>query len=156
MCIIKTFIVMKKTLVIIASLFAFAVVASAQPRALGVRAGYGGELSYQHGLGSASFLEVDLGWTVGSINAAAAYDFSLTNLGPFGLYAGPAADIWLVSANSESNGAIGLGAGAQVGLEYFFDAIPLQISLDWRPMFNLIPATGFGWQSLALGLRYAF
>ena len=41
---------MKKTLIIIASLLAFAVVASAQPRAIGVRAGYGAELSYQHNL----------------------------------------------------------------------------------------------------------
>ena len=84
---------MKKTLIIIASLLAFAVVASAQPRAIGVRAGYGAELSYQHNLGSANFLEVDLGWSfssAGYFNVAAAYDFSVAPVGPFNFYAGPA------------------------------------------------------------------
>ena len=49
-----------------------------------------------------------------------------------------------------------LGVGAQLGLEYFFDAVPLQLSLDWRPLFTLIPGTGFGWNSFGLGIRYAF
>lgn len=142
---------MKKTLLILAALLGFAVAVSAQPRALGVRAGYGGELSYQHTMGAANFLEVDLGWTAGFVNAALAYDFSVAPVGPFGFYIGPAADVWIVN-----EGGVGVGAGAQLGLEYLFDAIPLQISLDWRPMFNLIPATGFGWQGVGLGIRYLF
>ena len=47
---------MKKMLILVAALLGFAVVATAQPRALGVRAGYGAELSYQHTLGSENFL----------------------------------------------------------------------------------------------------
>ncbi|MBR1869865.1 MAG: hypothetical protein IJ799_07365 [Bacteroidales bacterium] len=140
---------MKKIIVAIVSLLAVAAVASAQPRALGVRVGWGGELSYQHSLGE-NFLEADLGWTAGSMNIACAYDFSIAPVGPFNFYAGPAADLWLVN-----EGGIGLGVGAQVGLEYEFD-FPLQLSLDWRPLFNIIPSTGFGWQSLALGIRYKF
>jgi hypothetical protein len=54
---------MKKILVIALSLLALGAVASAQPRALGIRGGYGAELSYQHGLGS-NFLEADLGFLV--------------------------------------------------------------------------------------------
>ena len=49
-----------------------------------------------------------------------------------------------------------LGVGAQVGLEYIFPSFPLQISLDWRPVFDIVPSTGFGWQSVGLGIRYAF
>ena len=52
---------MKKFIVVVLSVLAFAAVASAQPRALGIRAGYGGEISYQHG-GGAGFLEADLGF----------------------------------------------------------------------------------------------
>ena len=149
---------MKKTLIIIASLLAFAVVASAQPRAIGVRAGYGAELSYQHNLGSENFLEVDLGWSfssAGYFNVAAAYDFSVAPVGPFNFYAGPAADLDLYGTNT-NNGSLGLGVGAQLGLEYIFSEIPFQISLDWRPLFRLIPSTGFWWDSIGLGLRYAF
>ncbi len=144
---------MKKIIVILAALVSFAVVASAQPRALGVRAGYGAELSYQHTLGAENFLEVDAGWWQNGLSVAAAYDFSVAPVGPFGFYAGPAAHMVLV--NGEESSDLGLGVGAQLGLEYIFP-FPLQISLDWRPMFNLIPSTGFGWNSIALGLRYAF
>lgn len=148
---------MKKLLVIAALMLGIAVAASAQPRALGVRAGWGGELSYQHSLGGENFLEADLGWWNSGFTLAAAYDFSIAPVGPFNFYAGPAASVysWADAANQTSG--FGLGIGAQLGLEYIFDAIPFQISLDWRPMFN-IGYTGhpFGWEGLALGLRYAF
>ena len=147
---------MKKTILILAALIGLAVAASAQPRALGVRVGYGADLSYQHALGASNFLEVDLGWKLnpnapGSFSAAASYDFQIAPAGPFNFYAGPAAHLWLVE-----KAGIGLGIGGQIGLEYLFSEIPFQISIDWRPMFNLIPDTGFGWSSFGLGLRYLF
>ncbi|MBO4434034.1 MAG: hypothetical protein J5769_01100 [Bacteroidales bacterium] len=152
---------MKKLIVIVALMLGIAVAASAQPRALGVRGGYSTELSYQHSLGE-NFLEFDLGWDAyySGINIAAAYDFSIMPLGPFNLYAGPAADLYTWDYYDAAKDAhlmrLGLGIGAQVGLEYFFDAIPLQLSLDWRPMVTLIGGVGFGWHGIALGLRYAF
>lgn len=102
-------------------------------------------------MGGENFAEFDLGWSSGFINVAAAYDFQVAPVGPFNFYAGPAADLWLVN-----EGGIGLGVGGQLGLEYLFSEIPLQISLDWRPMFNLIPATSFGWSGFGLGIRYLF
>lgn len=145
---------MKKFVLVIAAVLGLAVVASAQPRALGVRVGWGGEVSYQHTLGAENFLEVDAGWGANAISVGAAYDFQVAPLGPFGFYAGPAAHVWL-GGNSEENNLV-LGVGAQLGLEYMFDGIPLQLSLDWKPLFTLVPATGFGWQSFGLGIRYAF
>ena len=145
---------MKKVILILAAVLGFAVVASAQPRAIGVRAGWGAELSYQHSLGAANFLEADLGWSANAFDLGLAYDFSIAPLGPLGFYAGPSAQLWM--ANTADGGAFGLGVGAQLGLEYFVQAVPLQISLDWRPLFTLIPATGFGWNSFGLGIRYAF
>ena len=145
---------MKKVIVILAAVLGFAVVASAQPRALGVRAGWGGELSYQHTLGASNFLEADLGWSANAFDVGLAYDFSVAPVGPLNFYAGPSCQVWFV--NGAENSHVGLGVGAQLGLEYFFDAIPLQLSLDWRPLFTLIPATGFGWSSFGLGIRYAF
>lgn len=145
---------MKKFILVIAAVLGLAVVASAQPRALGVRVGWGGELSYQHTLGAENFLEVDAGWGANAISVGAAYDFQIAPLGPFGFYAGPAAHVWIGGAEGENN--LVLGVGAQLGLEYMFDGIPLQLSLDWKPLFTLVPATGFGWQSFGLGIRYAF
>ena len=134
---------MKKILTVIIAMFALVALASAQPRALGVRVGWGGEVSYQHTMGGENFLEVDAGWGVNAISVGAAYDF----------YAGPAAHMWLAGGD-ESN--LVLGVGAQLGLEYICDSIPLQFSLDWKPIFTLVPGTGFGWQSFGLGIRYMF
>jgi len=142
---------MKKIFAVVVAVFAFVALASAQPRALGVRVGWGGEISYQHTLGAENFLEVDAGWGANSVSIGAAYDFQIAPVGPFGFYAGPSAQVWMGGDDD-----FVLGVGAQVGLEYIFPSFPLQISLDWRPVFDLIPSTGFGWQSVGLGIRYAF
>ena len=144
---------MKKIFAVVVAVFAFVALASAQPRALGVRVGWGGEVSYQHTLGAENFLEVDAGWGANSVSIGAAYDFQIAPVGPFGFYAGPSAQVWM---GGDGDDNFVLGVGAQLGLEYIFPSFPLQISLDWRPVFDLIPSTGFGWQSVGLGIRYAF
>lgn len=146
---------MKKFLLVMAAVLGMAVVAAAQPRAIGLRVGYGAELSYQHTIGGANFLEADLGWSVGAFCLTAVYDFSIAPLGPLNFYAGPA-----IQANLYALGDAGMaflpGVGGQLGLEYIFD-FPLQLSLDWRPML-VIGGNGmlFNWAGLALGIRYAF
>ena len=142
---------MKKLLLILAATLALSVVASAQPRALGARLGWGGELSYQHTLGAQNFLEADFGWTIGSFSAALAYDFLIAPVGPLNFYAGPQVTGILVN-----EGGVGVGAGAQLGLEWCCQTIPLQLSLDWRPTLYFVPATVFGWQGICLGIRYLF
>ncbi|MBQ9399068.1 MAG: hypothetical protein IJU27_00305 [Bacteroidales bacterium] len=141
---------MKKVIVIIAMLLGFAVAASAQPRALGVRLGYGAELSYQHG-SETNFLEVDLGWNSQAIGAGISYDFVIAPLGPLNFYAGPSIGVGYVN-----EAGLRLNAGAQVGLEFPFQQIPLQISLDWRPAFQIIPSTAFFATNAALSFRYLF
>ena len=144
---------MKKILTVIVAMFAIVALASAQPRALGIRVGWGGEVSYQHTMGGENFLEVDAGWGVNAISLGAAYDLQIAPVGPFGFYAGPAARMWL--AGGEGSNLV-LGVGAQLGLEYLCESLPLQFSLDWKPIFTLVPGTGFGWQSFGLGIRYMF
>ena len=145
--------IMKIIITIVVAVLAFAAVAVAQPRALGVRAGYGAELSYQHTLGGANFGELDLGWGVESFTAALAYDFVIPTGTPLNFYVGPQVSTYLY--NLDDGLGFGLGAGAQLGLEYMF-SFPLQLSLDWRPTFQFIPGTAFGWHSIALGIRYKF
>lgn len=47
-----------------------------------------------------------------------------------------------------------VGIDGIVGLEYSFDEIPMSISLDWKPMFNVINYTGFWMDNIGLTLRF--
>ena len=129
---------MKKVLAILVAAFAFVAVASAQPRALGVRAGWGGELSYQHGAG-AGFLEADLGF--------------LANNGFCNFYAGPGAQLGFYHVGD--NSGFNAGIAGQLGVEFEIPSVPLNLSLDWRPVYYFNYG-GFGWQGIALGIRYRF
>lgn len=154
---------MKKIIIAAALVLGFAVAASAQPRALGIRGGYGVDLSYQHSIGE-NFIEADLG--LGSfsyLNLAGTYNFMIaqpewTDKGTWGFYAGPGV------ALGAGQGILNVGVAGQVGLEYTFD-FPLQLSLDIRPQIGMVSATAldvtvrefgiWGWYP-HLGIRYRF
>ncbi len=147
---------MKKIILIAAMICGFAIAASAQPKALGLRFGYGAELSYQHNIGGADFIEADLG--LGEFkyfNAAVAYNFmiaqpSWTDRGEWGFYAGPGVAI------GAGPDIFNLGIAGQVGLEYTFH-FPLQLSVDLRPQLGVVnKAFGiWGWYP-HLSARYRF
>jgi hypothetical protein len=151
---------MKKIIIIAALLFGFAAAASAQPRAVGVRIGNGGELSYQHQLG-ANFLEVDGGLGLGfdgtfNVGATGIYNFMIaqpdwTDRGEWGFYAGPGASFGLGVGDANY---FTLGIAGMVGLEYTF-WFPLQLSIDFRQHIGI--GNGF-WapSSVGLGVRYRF
>jgi hypothetical protein len=151
---------MKKIIIIAALLFGFAAAVSAQPRAVGVRIGNGGELSYQHQLG-ANFLEVDGGLGLGfdgtfNVGATGIYNFMIaqpdwTDRGEWGFYAGPGASFGLGVGDANY---FTLGIAGMVGLEYTF-WFPLQLSIDFRQHIGI--GNGF-WapSSVGLGVRYRF
>lgn len=140
---------MKKIIILAAAILGFAVAASAQPKALGLRLGYGADLSYQHTLGGANFLEADLGLeSFKSLNLAATYNFMIAQFGDgFGFYAGPGIGVGFAEH-------LRVGIAGQVGLEYNFNA-PVQLSLDVRPYFDFMGAGLVGWYP-HLGVRYRF
>lgn len=151
---------MKKIIIAAALVLGFAAAASAQPRALGVRIGNGGEISYQHSMGS-NFLEVDGGLGLGlvdgtfNVGATGIYNFMISEFGNgFGFYAGPGAGVGLALGDVNN---LALSAAGMVGIEYNFN-FPLQISLDFRQHIG-IGFSGNGiWapSSIGLGLRYQF
>lgn len=49
-----------------------------------------------------------------------------------------------------------IGVDGILGLEYTFDEIPLNLSLDLLPTVNLIGSTGWGGINGALSIRYVF
>ena len=153
---------MKKIILIAAMVLGFAVAAAAQPRAVGIRGGYGIEATYQHTLGT-NFLEANLGLNgFNALNFAATYNWMLaqpqwTDRGEWGVYAGPGAAVGLGFGPVSS---FNLAACGQVGLEYTF-WFPLQLSLDIRPQLGFVTAGGhggfyFGGWCPALGVRYRF
>ena len=147
---------MKKTLLVFAALL-IAAVAFAQPRALGLRGGFGAELSYQHGVGS-NFIEADLGWAPGEANLVAMYDFVFASAGNFNFYAGPGARVGTFRTSSDVAG-LNVGVAGQIGAEFQIPSVPINLSLDWRPVVNFFgegEQRGFCPYYGAFAIRYRF
>ena len=146
---------MKKFILILAASVLAAVAVSAQPRAIGVRFGYGIEVSYQHSLSEANMLSAELTFPAfHGIGAAATYDWinpfnamiPWNDKGEWNWYMGVGAGLGLgfpdVSKNTTdgvthktSSNWFSVGVAGRVGVEYNF-WFPLQISLDWRPVLG--------------------
>ena len=144
---------MKKIILVAAMVLGFAVAAVAQPRAIGLRGGFGAELSYQHSLG-ADFIQADLGLVGHGVTATATYNWMLaqpdwTDRGEWGFYAGPGVAVG-------AGEYLSVGLAGQCGLEYTF-WFPLQLSIDVRPQLGLVNQKFgiWGWYP-HLSLRYAF
>lgn len=140
--------------------------ASAQIYAVGARLGggqgFGAEASVQWNC-MGGRLETDLGWGKGPHH----HGFSLTGVyqwvnpisDGFVWYAGVGARVdhwWWEKGYRSHNRDFALAIVGQVGVEYTFEFIPLQLSIDWRPDFFLHPDTDLRWGDIALGVRYLF
>ena len=156
---------MKRVILVVAVAFAMSAAANAQIKDLGVRLfgldNLGAELSAQWGKGG-NRLETDLGWTFGdnfgAISFAGIWQWTGEIGSGFGWYAGPgvSAGLWFYDSDADGDGGLNLAIAGQAGVEYNFDAIPLQLSVDVRPSFSLIPSTEFHFGGVALGVRYRF
>ena len=149
---------------------AFALVASslgalsaqADSKTIGLRMGggfgYGAEISYQQPIGIANRVEVDLGLNRSGFGLSGIYqwvwDFSELADG-FNWYAGVGGQLGVYSNNDKSYFPLALLG--QVGIEYNFK-IPLTLSLDYRPAFQLTGVYGdenaFIGDGICLGVRY--
>lgn len=165
---------MKKILLIAVMAIACVAFVNAQPRAIGGRLGAFDGVSYQHGFGESNMLEIEAGWGIsGGINgywgwghtvqAAVTYDW----IDPCGATfpAMPKGE-WHWYLGVGGAGGYGfydwgfLGAAGRCGVEYDF-WFPLQLSIDYRPVFGAAFAqggAGFYWDvwGLCLGVRYKF
>ncbi|MCQ2146888.1 MAG: hypothetical protein MJZ16_05150 [Bacteroidales bacterium] len=148
---------MKKIIITLVAVLAFTAVATAQPKSIGGRFGYMGlEVSYEHNMAGANFLELngglDFGWNgdPGFI-ASGIYNFMIAqpnwSRGEWGFYAGPGAfagylddkikiDHYDNQVGVAHASGFAFGITGQVGLEYTF-WFPLQLSVDVRPYLGL-------------------
>jgi hypothetical protein len=136
---------------------------------LGDNDGFGGEVSYQRGLGDNNRLELDLGWRdsnhIDAIKLVGLYQWVWNIDGGFNWYAGVGAGIgsWDYDGpgDPDPDGGTFLLVAGDIGIEYVFD-IPLQLSLDFRPELyfaddrdDFDDHDNFG-PDIALGIRFTF
>ena len=155
---------MKRTILILAAVLGFAVAASAQPKALGVRIGWGVDITYQNYLNSADFLEFDLGLDDGynssNFHVDGVYNFMIAQpdwtRGKWGFYGGPGVSL-AVWDNDDKDNVVYAGIVGNLGLEYTFN-IPLQLFIDVRPrlMFGDGGIRSKGIFNFGLGICYSF
>ena len=151
-----------KRLLLIATLFiACAFTANAQTgngykNAIGIRGGWGAEVSYQRYIAPANRLEGTLGINRYGFSVEAAhqwmFELPVNTQGVWQWYAGAGAGLGSWNSNKFKTG-FSLGLLGQIGIEYTFK-FPLQLSLDYRPGFYMIPETQVDWGGIALGIRY--
>ena len=154
---------MKKFILTLALAVSLVGVLSAQVegKAIGLRfggfSGYGAEVTYQHPLGNANRLELDLGLNNYGFGLNGVYQWvwDLSSLADgFNWYAGAGAGLGMYNYNA-TNSALGIGILGQVGIEYNFK-VPIQLSFDYRPGIYVIPAFYTSYNGICLSARYRF
>lgn len=170
---------MKKFLLTICLVASLLMAVNAQPRAVGGRVGWNLEASYQHSFATYKYM-IDLTagvtnffthWWYSDLNCVFDWVFNISS--GWNWYVGPGLGFgygfgkyWHTEQYlREYHGTPWrFNLGFQIGVEYQFD-IPLNLSIDWRPMWNVL---GFGrpgpffneyygdFFNLGIGVRYRF
>lgn len=155
---------MKRLFLLLALTFSIALTAGAQGlngnrNAIGIRAGWGAEASYQRYLAPSNRIETTLGINRYGFNVAGTYQWMFninTNQpGQFKWYAGAGLGMGSWS-NKHFEKGFSIALLGQVGIEYSFESIPLLLSVDYRPGIYFAPKTHFDWTGFAAGIRYCF
>jgi hypothetical protein len=157
---------MKKFFFALAFFAVFAIATSGQEyqTALGYRGGLSNGLTVKHFLTSDVALEGLLTARFGGYNITGLYEihtqpFSISGLyfyygfgGHLGSWQNGPDKVWW---NDERHHSV-IGIDGIVGLEYYFGTIPFNISLDYKPGFNLIGYPTFWGDEFSLSIRYVW
>lgn len=155
---------MKRIIMIFVVVF-FGMQASAQDykTGIGLRAGFASGLTIKHFLDSKKAIEgiFDSRWHGFSVTGlyevhARAFDTNRLNWyyglgGHIGFW-----DTKYKNWGDNSGNYTIVGIDGILGLEYNFEEIPFNLSIDWKPAFNVIGYSGFWGDGGALSLRYIF
>ncbi len=153
---------MKKLLVAVMLMVGCLSTMNAQPRAIGGVLGYGLEFSYQHSMGESNMLSLDLGIPAYSgVGVVGTYDWifpikAWKEAGSWNWYVGAGAGLNII------NSYFGFGVAGRIGVEYNFGNIPLQLSVDYRPVVGPYFGDGgvgfnsYGAYAGGIGVRYRF
>lgn len=163
---------MKKLFTTTILALAICAAAVAQPRAAGLRLGWGGaELSYEHNLGF-NFLEAELGADLFApklpgFKLTALYNYVIdndmhwTSQGFWGCYVGAGlttgyvADLIKTGVDPVRDMGFMMGIALQLGIEYTFN-FPLQLSADIRPVVGFHTEDGTSPEGIPYGKGTGF
>lgn len=132
--------------------------------AVGIRAGLGSGLSMKHFITRYTAIEGIIESRYDGINAVVLHEWQQAKLGEYGVewYYGAGAHIgawnggpqqpWFNEDYNRVHHVFGLDG--VIGMEYTFKEIPLNLSLDWRPAFNITEHTGFWLNNFGINARY--
>jgi len=158
---------MKKLLFTLVFAFSFLFTSSISAQSYSTAAGakflWGLNGTYKKEMKESLYIDVYAGIGFGSnyssINGGAALEWhkpieSIENL--YWYYGGGAyfATYSWNSGFGSNSSSFDLGINAVIGLDYAFEEIPLNISVDWMPGFNLIGSSGFYGRTGGLAARY--
>ncbi len=131
---------------------------------IGVRLGLGSGVTFQHFFSDHSAMEFIAHQRYGGVALTGLYEMHNQMFDVKGLkwYWGAGAHVGVYSLSSKvhegasSGDLLAAGVDAIAGLEYFFRGLPLQMSADWKPAFNLLGTRYVEWSAGAISLRYRF
>lgn len=135
--------------------------------AVGLRLNGGAGISVRHFINKEANLEGILYTRWGGVNLTGLYAFNIP-VGEepgFNFYMGGGGHIgiwnrdnnpWWDEQRRYNDSRLVIGVDGQIGLEYTFGNLPLNLSLDWKPALNLIGVSNFWASDMALSVRYAF
>ncbi len=128
--------------------------------AVGLRFGLSNGVTLKHFISTSDAVEGILSTRWGGFNLTGLYERHTSAFDTDGLYFFYGAGAHIGSFNNswfaDTDSHIVIGIDGIIGLEYVFTEVPLNLSLDWKPGFNLIGYTGFWGDELALSVRYMF
>lgn len=156
---------MKKLTLILAFVLSLSVVANAQDykTGIGLRGGFYNGLTVKHFIGDKAALEGLLATRWGGLEITGLYEIHkpLSDVERLKWFFGFGGHVGFYDGDNTTWGTAGttysvVGADLILGLEYSFSEIPLNLSLDWKPLFNFIGYNKFFGDGGALSIRYIF
>lgn len=156
---------MKRIIFVLLMSVAFHFLATAQSyqTGVGLRGGFSNGITVKHFISEGTAVEGILSTRWRGFLITGLYELEKsTAVNGLDWYYGVGGHIGVWNNNRDNNpftddgGATILGIDGILGIEYTFGGIPINLSLDWKPAFNLIGSTGFWGDSGALSIRYVF
>ncbi|MGK7388798.1 MAG: hypothetical protein ACNS60_00540 [Candidatus Cyclobacteriaceae bacterium M2_1C_046] len=128
---------------------------------LGLRAGVAPGFTIKSFVTPNEAVEGILSTRINGVNLTALYEWHgpLGEVPNFFWYFGGGAHVGIWNGevfidDPRDGGYVGLGIDGILGMEYTFEEIPLNLSLDWKPYFNFFEHSYFVGDELALSARY--
>jgi hypothetical protein len=132
--------------------------------AIGVRVGLGSGVTYQHFFSDENVFEAIAYQRFGGVNVTALYEKHQQMFDIRGLkwFIGGGGHAWLYNQNSVLNemrmiqNSYALGVDGILGMAFYMRSYPIQVTVDWKPGFNIKGSNYIEWDAGGMSIRYRF